>query len=117
MPHKPSQARRETVQFVSCNLTVALKPILSAWARDNEGDLLGIIARTVSSGYRVTCKEEDEGYSASATLVRLEGVNKGMVLVERGSSPERALLKLLWAHHEHFKCVWPREKTSQEEDW
>lgn len=117
MPHRPSTRGRESVQFVSVSLTIALKSVLAQWAKENEADLLGIISRTVSGGYRVTCKEEDEGYSASMALVRLEGPNKGLVLVERGSTPERALLKLLWAHKEHFKAVWPRDKTSPEDDW
>lgn len=117
MPHKPSTSRNAAVQFVSVSLTVALKPKLKEWAEAEEKDLVGHLARAVQLGYRVTVKAEDEGYAANMAPVRLEGPNSGLVLVERGSTPERALLRLLWAHESYFNRVWPRDKVSQGDDW
>lgn len=117
MPHKPSRLQNEKVQFVSTSLTVELKSALANWAHDNQGDLVEHIENAVKGGYRISVKEEDEGYSASMTFVRLQGPNKGLVLVERASTPTRALLKLLWCHFKHFGLVWPRDKTTEEDDW
>lgn len=117
MPHKPANSRTTNVQFVSCSLTVDLKSELANWAADNKANLLELIERTVQAGYRLSIKEENEGYSASLASVRTTGPNLGLVLVERGSSPERTLLRLLWAHNSLFKLVWPRSKESPEDDW
>lgn len=117
MPHKPSSKGSESVQFVSVSLTVELKPRLREWVKQEEPNLLVHLSEAITLGYRITVKEVDEGYVASMTSVRLQGPNKGLILMERGSSPERALLKLLWAHVEHFQHVWPRDKTSPEDDW
>lgn len=117
MPHKPSQGRADQVQFVSVSLTVELKHVLANWAADNDQSVFALMIEAVNSGYRVTVKEESEGSSASMAYLRTTGVNKGLVLMERGSTPERALKRLLWAHYSHFKLVWPRERASPEDDW
>jgi hypothetical protein len=98
-------------------LTVALKPDLAAWAHENEPRVLALIADDVRLGYRVSVKEEDEGFSASMAFIRETGPNKGLVLVERASTPQRALLRLLWAHHEHFHLVWPKVREVEGDDW
>lgn len=117
MPHKPSPARNTTVQFVSVSLTAELKHVLANWATDNSGNIIKWLADGVQAGYRISIKEESEGYSANMSALRDTSANKGLVLMERASSPERALLRLLWAHNVHFKLIWPRDKTTTEDDW
>lgn len=117
MPHKPSPRGDQSVQFVSVSLTVALKPQLKKWAEEAEPNLMEHLGAVVTLGYRVTVKELDEGFVASMAPVRLQSPNKGLVLMEHGSTPDRALLKLLWAHEAHFQHVWPRDKATPEDDW
>lgn len=117
MPHKPATNRNVTVQFVSVSLTVDLKHDLANWAADNRPRLVEILADVVQNGYRVSIKSEEQGYSASMAAIRDQLPNKGLILVERGGTPERTLLRLLWAHHSHFKGVWPRDAAVEGDDW
>lgn len=117
MPHKPSPRGNDSVQFVSVSLTVELKHQLADWAAECAPDLVKWMNHAVEGGYRISVKEEADGYSANMATVRAEGPNKGLVLMERGSSPERALLRLLWAHNVYFKLVWPKDKVKEEDDW
>jgi len=105
------------VQFISVSLTKELKEDLREWAEQYGATLIDALGRAVSGGYRVSVKEEEVGFVASMSAVRDGHVNKGLVLAERGSTPQRALLRLLWAHTKHFQLVWPRERGSEEEDW
>lgn len=117
MPHKPSVKSAGQVQFVSVSLTVELKKQLGDWARGNESSILELLEDVVQSGYRFSVKEEEVGYVASLSFVRAQGPNSGLVLMERGGTPTRALLRLLWAHTAHFKLIWPKEARTAEDDW
>jgi hypothetical protein len=116
MPHKPSQPR-DPVSFVSVSLTVALKHALADWAAECAPDLIKWMSHAVEGGYRISVKEEAEGYSANMATTRPEGSNKGLVLMERGGTPERALLRLMWAHNVYFKLIWPRDRQAGDDDW
>jgi hypothetical protein len=118
MPHKPSPKSPSDVTFVSCSLTEEQKPKLRAWADRNESDLMLHIAALVSGGYRISLKEDAKrGYSANMAQTRENGPNKGRILQEWGSSPQRSLLKLLWAHLEYFELQWPEGNPIPTDDW
>lgn len=102
---------------MSVSLTAELKTALRSWVDENEHRTLDLICNAAQAGYRVTVKSEDEGYSASMAFIRPSGPNTGLVLVERGSTPQRALQRLLWAHNSHFDLVWPRNREATEQDW
>lgn len=117
MPHKPAQRGPSDVRFVSSSLTVEMKPQLANWAMDNRSKLVDLIGDVVQNGYRVSVKSEEQGYSASMSAIREKLPNQGLVLVERAGTPERALLRLLWAHYSHFRTIWPRDAATPEDDW
>lgn len=117
MPHKPAPKAQDQVQFVSCSLTLELKPLLRAWADEAEMHLWELLTNEIAGGYRFTVKEEEHGYQASLAPLRQNSPNKGRILCERGGTPVRAVLRLLWAHSELYKGLWPGEATRPEDDW
>lgn len=118
VPHKPSlKPDPNQISFVSCNLTEDQKPVLRQWADANEDDLLKHIASLVSGGYRLSLKEDKNGYNANLAPMRENSPNKGRILQEWGSTPERALLKLVWAHLRYFELMWPAGREEPKDDW
>lgn len=118
MPHKPSPAQSRNVTFVSVSLTVELKAELAEFASTVDGvDLLDLVEHTAMAGYRLGLKEDAQGFTANMSMLRENGPNKGIILQEWGSTPKRALLRLLWAHYEHFKLIWPADRSKVDDDW
>jgi hypothetical protein len=118
MPHKPAQrSASEKVSYVSCSLTVDLKPQLKTWAERNEDDLLAHIDKAVMQGLRFGCKREEGGYQASLAELASNYPNSGKVLVERASTPKRAIQRLCWAHLELFETTWPGGTMAVDDDW
>jgi len=120
MPHKPAPKDGAMPIFVSSSLTVELKPQLARYAEKNEDDIGKLIAGVLFEGYSFAAKaENDTGFQASlrATESCKRPGNKGKMLVERAGSPERAILRLFWAHHELFEGSWPKGERAIDDDW
>jgi hypothetical protein len=99
-------------------LTVANKADLSEWASNvTLADVLDLVEEYVMAGYRISVKEDPKGFTANMAMQRAGGPNKGLILQEWASTPQRALKRLLWAHSELFKLVWPANAKQEEEDW
>lgn len=120
MPHKPSNGDNNAPIYVSLNMTNDVKVQLRQWADRNVSDLWEHVKALVAEDYAFTVRADKEvGFIASLRPSEKcrNTNNKGKMLMERGSDPERAVMRLLWAHLEHFERNWPKGERQLDDDW
>lgn len=122
MPHQPSSQQNNgvtKVSFCSVSLTKDRRVELRKWADECTGDnVLEYLTDLAMDGYRISVKSEDKGYSASISSTGRSGSkgNNDKVLMERGSTAERALKRAIWAHLEVFERKWATG-ADIDDDW
>jgi hypothetical protein len=108
------------VKFVSASLTVERRAALTKFKDDwSDESLIAYLQECSYDMYRFGLKGEDVGFSASLTSLGKgqSKANEGFMLIERGSTPIRAIMRLFWAHNELFEKQWPKESAQTDEDW
>lgn len=80
---------------------------MAAWGEEQLNDA---ITRTTMEGYKLSVRYDTRNQCFAAWFISpVTGVNKGLILAGRGSTPSKAIKQLAYIHFKLLECDWTAE--------